>query len=169
MCRRISIWPYSALLMLVSGCQSLVNHYVLPSDGIRPATYSVTVHSATMVTSDGVSLVADIYLPQPDRPRPTILVRIPFSRSFKNDLGAAAIGRFWARRGYNVVIQGSRGRYKSGGDYYPLRNERSDGIETCAGSRSSPGSTGGSGCGAAPFLATPSGCWQTNRIRDRRR
>jgi uncharacterized protein len=129
--RTINFWPCATVLMLLSGCQSLANHYVLPRDGIRAATYSVRVlHNATMITSDGVPLVADIYRPQPDEPRPTILVRIPFSRSFKNDLGAAAIGKFWASRGYNVVIQGSRGRYKSGGDYYPLRNERRDGIET---------------------------------------
>jgi putative CocE/NonD family hydrolase len=109
----------------------LANHYVLPRDGIRPAGYAVKAeHHATMLTSDGVALVADIYRPQSNQRLPTILVRIPFSRSFKNDLGAAAIGQFWAGRGYNVVIQGSRGRYNSGGEYYPLRDERRDGIET---------------------------------------
>jgi len=124
-------WPLAALLGLISGCQSLADRYVQPREGIRPATYSVRIkHGAAMTTADGVKLVADVYFPQFDRPRPTILVRIPFSRSFQNDLGAAAIARFWASHGYNVVIQGSRGRFKSGGEYYPLRDERRDGIAT---------------------------------------
>jgi putative CocE/NonD family hydrolase len=124
-------WPLAVLLGLLCGCQSLADHYVQPHDGVRPATDSVRIeHGAAMTTADGVKLVADIYLPQSHRPSPTILVRIPFSRSFQNDLGAAAIARFWASHGYNVVIQGSRGRFKSGGEYYPLRDERSDGIAT---------------------------------------
>lgn len=49
-----------------------------------------------------------------------------------NTLGTNAVGRFWAKRGYTVVIQGTRGRYKSGGRFYPLVHERRDGIETLA-------------------------------------
>ena len=33
------------------------------------------------------------------------------------------IGRLWAERGYTVVMQGTRGRYQSGGRYDPLRHE----------------------------------------------
>jgi len=74
--------------------------------------------------------VADVYRPRTAEKTPTILVRIPFSKTFRNSLGADAVGHFWASRGYTVVIQGTRGRYKSGGDYYPLLYERQDGIET---------------------------------------
>jgi uncharacterized protein len=129
--RSSGCWLLPIVLGLLSGCQSLADHYVQPREGVRPATYSVRIqYSVAMTAADGVKLVADIYRPQSARRCPTILVRIPFSRSFQNDLGAAAIARFWASRGYNVVIQGSRGRFKSGGEYYPLRDERKDGIET---------------------------------------
>ena len=84
----------------------------------------------TLTTSDSVALVADIYRPKMNGASPTILVRIPFSRTFRNSLSADAVGRFWASRGYIVVVQGTRGRFKSGGAFYPLRHERQDGIET---------------------------------------
>src|SRR4029077_14288474 len=77
-----------------------------------------------------VALVADIYRPKMNGANPTILVRIPFSRTFRNNLSADAIGRFWASRGYTVVVQGTRGRFKSGGAFYPLLHERQDGVET---------------------------------------
>jgi uncharacterized protein len=121
----------ASLSLLLCGCQQLVNYSVLPREGIRPAEYSVRVErDVVMTTTDKIELVANIYHPQTDQPAPTILVRIPFSKTFKNDLGANAMAGFWASRGYTVVVQGARGRYKSGGTYYPMRYERQDGVET---------------------------------------
>ena len=100
-------------------------------EGIRPAEYAVAIErNVTMTTSDAVALVADIHRPKMNGAAPTILVRIPFSRTFRNSLSADAVGRFWASRRYIVVVQGTRGRFKSGGAFYPLRHERQDGIET---------------------------------------
>jgi putative CocE/NonD family hydrolase len=97
----------------------------------RPAEHSVEIErSVPMTTSDGVTLVADIYHPSISGPSPTILVRIPYSKTFMNSLIATVVGRFWAERGYTAVIQGTRGRYESGGSYDPFHHERSDGIET---------------------------------------
>jgi putative CocE/NonD family hydrolase len=116
---------------LLTGCQPLVSQFLLPKEGIREAQYPVHIdRETTLKTADGVALVADIYRPEIEKATPTILVRIPFTKTFKNSLGADAVGRFWASRGYTVVIQGTRGRYKSGGDYYPLLHERDDGIDT---------------------------------------
>ncbi|MEQ1662487.1 MAG: CocE/NonD family hydrolase [Thiobacillus sp.] len=125
--------PLAMLLvgLTLSGCQSLVSSFVLPKEGIRVSEYPVSRdHDAVMTTSDGVNLVANIYRPAAAGKFPTILVRIPFTQTWKNNLTADVIGHFWASRGYNVAIQGTRGRYKSGGTFYPLRNERQDGIET---------------------------------------
>jgi putative CocE/NonD family hydrolase len=103
----------------------------LPFEGIRPAEHRVCVeHGVAMTTPDGVVLRADIHRPCALAKAPAVLVRIPFSAGLKNELGAGALAHYWAARGYNAVIQGTRGRYKSGGTYYPLRNERADGIAT---------------------------------------
>jgi uncharacterized protein len=118
-------------VLALGGCDALIARFILPSEGIRPAEYAVAIErNVTLTTSDAVALVADIYRPKMNGAAPTILVRIPFSRTFRNSLSADAVGRFWASRGYIVVVQGTRGRFKSGGAFYPLRHERQDGIET---------------------------------------
>ena len=99
---------------------------------IRRAQYAVRSESMTMTTSDGVKLVSDVFHPQRLRRAPTILVRIPYSKTFTNKLRSQIVGRMWAERGYNAVIQSTRGRAPSTGRYYPLRGERQDGIETLA-------------------------------------
>jgi putative CocE/NonD family hydrolase len=105
--------------------------FILPTHGVRPATYSVqTERGRTFHTHDGISLIADIYRPVGSTKTPTILVRIPLTRTIANELRADIIARYWAKRGYTVVIQGTRGRYGSGGVFYPLIHEREDGLET---------------------------------------
>lgn len=119
------------MVPVLCGCQAFVNYKFLPRDGVRPAEYAVLIdRDISMTTSDGVELVASVYRPKMHGRTPTILVRIPVSRTWKNDMAMEAVASFWASRGYTVVIQGTRGRYKSGGEFYPLRPERQDGIET---------------------------------------
>ncbi len=99
--------------------------------GFRRSQFAVRAQrGATLLTSDRIPLVADIYHPQHTAHTPTILIRIPLTRDFKNSLFASMIGKMWAERGYTTVIQGTRGRFGSGGTFYPLRWERQDGIET---------------------------------------
>jgi putative CocE/NonD family hydrolase len=118
-------------VLLTTSCQTYIARNVLPHEGIREANHGVKIQrDIAMTTQDGVRLIAEIYHPKAAVKTPTILVRIPFSNTFKNRLGADAIGSFWASRGYTVVIQGTRGRYKSGGDFYPLIHEHDDGIDT---------------------------------------
>lgn len=128
---RLALCLICAALFLV-GCQSYIAHTILPHDA-RPVDGPVGIErNVSMRTLDGVLLVADIYRPRSLPRAPTILVRIPFTNTVKNRLGADAVGNFWASRGYNVVIQGTRGRYRSEGDFYPLLRERQDGIDTLA-------------------------------------
>lgn len=129
--KKILLWLIFAVS--IAGCQTYIAHSILPHDGIRAAQYKVWIErDAAMTTTDGIHLVANIYHPLAVQKTPTILVRIPYSDTFRNNLGTDAVGRFWAARGYTAVIQGTRGRYKSGGRFYPLIHERRDGIETLA-------------------------------------
>jgi uncharacterized protein len=106
---------------------SIVAHQL----GLRRSYYAVRAEQhVSMIAADGVALRADIFHPEHAGRTPTILVRIPFSKSFKNCFFEEMIGRIWAERGYTVVVQGTRGRYESDGSYYPLRGERDDGIQT---------------------------------------
>ena len=99
--------------------------------GYGAPLYAVRVErGVSLRTSDGIELVADTYHPRRAGMVPTILVRLPYTKTPVNTLAATVIGRMWAERGYNVVIQGVRGRYESGGAFYPLVSERSDGIDT---------------------------------------
>lgn len=99
--------------------------------GYGAPLYAVRVErGVSLRASDGIELVADTYHPRRAGMVPTILVRLPYTKTPVNTLAATIIGRMWAERGYNVVIQAVRGRYESGGEFYPLVSERSDGIDT---------------------------------------
>jgi uncharacterized protein len=95
--------------------------------------------------SDGVELVSDHYYPpQADRhagPQPTLLMRQPYGRDIASTV-VYAHPVWFARHGYNVVIQDVRGRGDSGGDFYPFRSEAQDGAETIAWLRRRPESNG---------------------------
>ncbi|HUA01203.1 MAG TPA: CocE/NonD family hydrolase [Candidatus Aquilonibacter sp.] len=85
--------------------------------------------------SDGVELVSDHYYPphsgQWAGPQPTLLMRQPYGRDIASTV-VYAHPVWFARHGYNVVIQDVRGRGDSGGEFYPFRNEGRDGAETIA-------------------------------------
>ncbi len=87
--------------------------------------------------SDGVVLVADHYLPPEPGPHPTLLMRQPYGRDIASTV-VYAHPAWFARQGYNVVIQDVRGRGGSEGEFYPFRNEERDGMETIAALRQRP-------------------------------
>jgi uncharacterized protein len=81
--------------------------------------------------SDGVELVSDHYYPPEPGPQPTLLMRQPYGRAIASTV-VYAHPIWFARHGYNVVVQDVRGRGDSGGEFYPFRNEGRDGAETIA-------------------------------------
>src|SRR3984957_7862154 len=78
---------------------------------------------------DGVELVSDHYYPPEPGPQPTLLMRQPYGRHIASTV-VYAHPAWFARHGYNVVIQGVRGRGDSEGEFYPFRSEGADGAET---------------------------------------
>jgi len=81
--------------------------------------------------SDGVTLLSDHYYPAARGPHPTLLMRQPYGRDIASTV-VYAHPAWFARRGYNVVIQDVRGRGGSEGIFYPFRHEGRDGAETIA-------------------------------------
>lgn len=76
---------------------------------------------------DGIILLTDHYQPKKIPNAPVILVRTPYGR--KSFFGVL-YGRLVAERGYQVVIQSCRGTFGSGGEFFPYKNEREDGLAT---------------------------------------
>jgi putative CocE/NonD family hydrolase len=115
----------------------------------------VTVeHGVAMKTRDGVTLKADIYRPGGDGKYPTLLQRTPYNKD-----NAAGFGREAAARGYLVVVQDTRGRYTSEGEWYVFKHESEDGYDTVEWAAALPNSNGkvgmfgGSYVGATQMLA----------------
>jgi putative CocE/NonD family hydrolase len=76
--------------------------------------------------ADGAVLLADRWFPtRPSGDVPTLLIRTPYGRRIMGPLG-----RLFAERGYQTVIQSCRGTFGSAGDWEPLRHERADGHAT---------------------------------------
>jgi len=95
----------------------------------------------SLVTADGVRLDADVYYPPGDGPHPVLLMRQPYGRRIASTV-TYAHPRWYARRGYIVVIQDVRGRGSSQGSFEPLINEREDGRQTLDWAAELPGSDG---------------------------
>src|ERR1700691_4110949 len=108
--------------------------------------------------ADGTELVSDHYFPPQPGPHPTLLMRQPYGRDIASTV-VYAHPVWFARHGYNVVIQDVRGRGSSEGVFYPFRNEARDGAETIGWLRNRPESNGRIGMygfsyqGATQFLA----------------
>lgn len=90
---------------------------------------------------DGVTLYADVYRPVSDVPLPVLLMRLPYDKT-----SAEAAGHkpplWFARHGYVVVIQDTRGRNTSEGTFYPFKYEMQDGYDTVEWAAQLPGSNG---------------------------
>ena len=119
---------------------------------------SITVQTNVPITMrDGARLLADIYRPAARGHYPVLLQRTPYDKSagraqFLDSIRAA-------ERGYAVVIQDTRGRYTSEGEFAPFLSDIEDGYDTvewCAGEKWSNGRVGMYGIsyvGATQWLA----------------
>jgi putative CocE/NonD family hydrolase len=87
--------------------------------------------------SDGTVLSSDHYYAAGEGPKPTLLMRQPYGRDIASTV-VYAHPVWFARCGYNVVIQDVRGRGGSEGEFYPFRHEGKDGAETIAWLRARP-------------------------------
>ncbi len=100
---------------------------------------------------DGTVLRANIYRPARDGQWPVLLTRLPYGKDYpigSSTLDPAQI----ARRGYVVIIQDTRGRFASEGDWSPMRTEGPDGYDTVEWAASLPYSTGSVGMYGASYF-----------------
>ena len=117
---------------------------------------------------DGVALATDIYLPARAGSAlsgrfPVVLERTPYdksaaSRSERTPAEAqpqsrAAVAAFFVRRGYAVIYQDCRGRYRSQGTYVKYLSDGRDGYDTCAWILKQPWSNGAIGTMGLSYAA----------------
>jgi putative CocE/NonD family hydrolase len=79
--------------------------------------------------SDGTTLYADIYRPNVQGRFPALLNRVPYNKAAAQAY-TYAHPIWYARHGYIVVVQDTRGRWRSEGEFDPFRHEANDGFET---------------------------------------
>ncbi len=78
---------------------------------------------------DGTILRANVYRPASEGQWPALLTRLPYGKDFP--LGSSVMDPAQvARRGYVVIVQDTRGRFTSEGEWVPFINEAFDGVDT---------------------------------------
>jgi putative CocE/NonD family hydrolase len=100
---------------------------------------------------DGVTLRANVYRPHGDGPWPVLLTRLPYGKDVPEMM-------LWldpvqtAAKGFMVVVQDTRGRFRSEGEWIPLHFERADGYDTVEWAAKLPGANGRVGMYGASYL-----------------
>ena len=95
-----------------------------------PESDSIKIETNVAVSMrDGVTLYSDVYRPDGPGPFPVILERTPYDKS--SPLTMMMLDPIKAaKRGYAMVIQDTRGRYTSEGEFYCFRDDIKDGYDT---------------------------------------
>ncbi len=108
-----------------------------------PDKVAITVECNVPVPMrDGTILYADVYRPAAGGPVPVLLTRTPYDKSLVGALGNTLDPLRAARAGYAVVVQDTRGRWASEGEFYAFRHEAADGYDTVEWCAAQPWSTG---------------------------
>lgn len=121
----------------------------LASYGRKPMINSIRVdRNIPLKMRDGVTLCADVYRPNDNERHPAIVVRTPYNKylSYHSDYLSAQHAAF---AGYAFVVQDTRGRFASEGEFTPGASEGPDGydtIETIAAEPWCDGNVGMVGC-----------------------
>jgi putative CocE/NonD family hydrolase len=151
-----SLRVFLSLAFFLSTCTAIVPGGQTPITADQSQIlYQVVIENGVRTKMrDGVSLVADIYRPKGGGKFPVLLERTPYDR--KNE---SSMAYELSSHGYVVVLQDTRGRYDSGGEFYPFRDESHDGYDTVEWaaqleySNGKVGMFGGSYVGATQMLA----------------
>ena len=117
------------------------------------AAGAMVVQSDVMVPMrDGTQLATDLYLPaEGGKLRsgrfPALLMRTPYNKEVRARAfsGSKSPTAYFTSRGYVVVMQDVRGRYKSQGRWQPWYDDGRDGYDTLAWIARQPWSDGGIG------------------------
>jgi len=122
-------------------------------------THSIRVDRDIPITMrDGVILRADIYRPDDNGKHPAIVVRTPYSKSlWSNSVYVSGVDMAFG--GYATVIQDTRGRFASEGEFIAMRPEGLDGYDTIEAVAAEPWCDGNVGMVGCSYIGRIQ--WQT--------
>ncbi|MFJ8027669.1 CocE/NonD family hydrolase [Streptomyces sp. NPDC096311] len=102
----------------------------LPVHRAEPAPVPGTATQVMVAMRDGVRLATDLYLPPDHDGRlPVALVRLPYDKNSRY-VFMDRIAAYLTARGYAVVVQDVRGKFRSEGETMPFVHEADDGHDT---------------------------------------
>lgn len=145
--------------LIFTGCNkmNIVAWYM----GLPQPQYKIKVTEGVMISMrDGVKLATDLYMPDKAGKYPVVLIRTMYGRQNKEH-GYDTIAKIFTSQGYAFLVQDVRGRFDSGGDFYPYIYEAADGYDTVewAGtqewSTGKVGTIGASYWGSTQWLLSP--------------
>ncbi len=156
------------LLVLLAGSGWVLRYRLLAAYlGLSQPVYSgmVAEEDVMVPMRDGVRLATDVFRPDAPGPFPAIMMRLPYGKNPAREVGE---GRFtfspaslFTQRGYALVMQDTRGRYASEGNFYAFGDEEKDGEDTVKWLREQPwfngelGTAGGSYFGYTQWTLAP--------------
>ena len=137
------------IFLLTAACLFSGKHIAAQGSAAYESPETIVQHDVPMKTRDGVTLYADIYRPKSTDKFPVILMRTPYDKSAN---WAVAPASKIVPRGYVVIIQDVRGRYRSEGEWYPFRHEQADGFDAVEWAAALPYSNGKIGMMGASYV-----------------
>lgn len=140
--------PAQLLTMQERGWENIFADPVAKSKELSQLTHTVETTSKIMAPMrDGIQLAATVSLPKGAGKSPTILVRTPYGRE-----GTMYAYSHFAQRGFNVVVQDTRGKGDSQGKFDPFMGEIEDGYDTLEWITKQPWSDGSVGMIGGSYL-----------------
>ncbi len=110
---------------------------------------SILIQKNVMVPmADGVALATDIYRPSTEAALPVLLQRTPYDKDYSTIPDIVRM----ARAGYCVVVQDTRGRFASEGEFTPFVREAEDGSAAMDWAETQPWSSGRIGTFGASYV-----------------
>ena len=101
----------------------------IPIEIVRPAPLDPSAEQFMVPTRDGVLLATDVYLPDGHGRCPAVLVRLPYDKC-SDYAFFTHCAPYFTERGYALVVQDVRGKFRSGGETMPFTHEIEDGYDT---------------------------------------
>jgi uncharacterized protein len=138
-----------SIFLLTAICLVSGKHIAAQASAVSISIDMIVQYDVPMKTRDGVILYADIYRPKSSERFPVILMRTPYDKSVN---WAVAPTSKIVSRGYVVIIQDVRGRYRSEGEWYPFRHEQADGFDAVEWAAALPYSDGKIGMMGASYV-----------------